>query len=76
MQVCLHPGWVATDMGNSSATGMNELLASNGVGGSAGAMAPPLTAEQSVRGLLGVLHGLSKEDTGSFIGWDGQAVPW
>lgn len=35
-----------------------------------------LTPEESVKGMLQVLSGLSPEDRGSFITWDGRTLPW
>lgn len=51
----LHPGWVRTDMGGTSAQ---------------------LTPRQSVAGLLQVIDGLQVDDSGSFLDWQGQALPW
>jgi NAD(P)-dependent dehydrogenase (short-subunit alcohol dehydrogenase family) len=53
--VVLHPGWVATDMGGSSA---------------------PLQAPESVSGMIEVLDGLTIDNSGSFIDYAGQTVPW
>ncbi|XP_068022645.1 C-signal-like [Melanerpes formicivorus] len=44
--------------------------------GSAGGHQPPLTADDSVRGMLKVLSSLSEKDTGSFLDWEGKVVPW
>lgn len=41
-----------------------------------GGGAAPLTVEESVEGLLGVLDGLSREDNGAFIAFDGERLPW
>jgi NAD(P)-dependent dehydrogenase (short-subunit alcohol dehydrogenase family) len=53
--VVLHPGWVATDMGGSTA---------------------PLEPPESVRGMIEVLDGLTIDDSGSFVDYSGQTVPW
>lgn len=53
--VVLHPGWVRTDMGGSSA---------------------PLSIEESVSGMIGVLDGLEAADSGAFLDWQGARVPW
>ncbi|MFN7975485.1 MAG: SDR family oxidoreductase [Acidobacteriota bacterium] len=53
--VVLHPGWVRTDMGGSSA---------------------PLSPEDSVRGLLKVIDGLTPERSGSFLDHTGATIPW
>ncbi len=36
----------------------------------------PLQAPQSVQGLLRVLDGLQPSDTGRFLDWQGEAMPW
>ncbi|XP_072351375.1 C-signal-like [Scyliorhinus torazame] len=36
----------------------------------------PLTKEESVRGILKVLSTLSDKDSGSFLDWRGQRLPW
>jgi len=73
--VSLHPGWVATHMGKGSADSMNKVMREV-EGEGARSMAPPLTAQQSVQGLLEVLHTIKPEQTGSFLGWDKAPVPW
>ncbi|KAM6300537.1 C-signal-like [Aegotheles albertisi] len=37
---------------------------------------PPLTVDDSVRGMLKVLSWLSEKDTGSFLNWEGKVVAW
>ncbi|KAM9508082.1 C-signal-like [Guaruba guarouba] len=59
--VALHPGWVQTDMGNMESAGPHE---------------PPLTVDESVRGMLQVLSSLSEKDTGTFLSWEGKVIPW
>jgi hypothetical protein len=54
---------------------MNQLL-QQAEGEGARIMMPPLTARQSVQGMLEVLHSVKPEQTGSFIGWDKATVPW
>lgn len=39
-------------------------------------LVPPVTPEQSVRGMLGVMTGLGPSQSGSFLGWDGAEIPW
>ena len=51
----MHPGWVQTDMGGSSA---------------------PLTMKESVQGMIQVIDGLSSQDAGRFLQWDGAELPW
>ena len=53
--VAMHPGWVRTDMGGSSAR---------------------LSTEESVAGMLDVIAGLSPDDTGRFLAYDGEELPW
>lgn len=36
----------------------------------------PLQAPQSVQGLLRVIDGLRRADTGRFLDWQGEALPW
>ncbi|KAM6300546.1 C-signal-like [Aegotheles albertisi] len=44
--------------------------------GSSGGHTPPLTVDDSVRGMLKVLSRLSEKDTGSFLDWEGKVVAW
>ncbi|XP_009569487.2 C-factor [Cuculus canorus] len=37
---------------------------------------PPLTVDESVRGMLKVLSSLSEKDTGTFLDWEGKAISW
>ncbi|KAF8217634.1 hypothetical protein K438DRAFT_1556115 [Mycena galopus ATCC 62051] len=60
--VPIHPGWVATDMGNQS------HLMSLGSGGM-----PPAT---SARGILKVVEELTPEKSATFYRFDGEKVPW
>jgi NAD(P)-dependent dehydrogenase (short-subunit alcohol dehydrogenase family) len=53
--VVIHPGWVRTDMGGSSA---------------------PLTPEQSVTAMRGVIARLGPRDSGKFFNYDGREHPW
>jgi hypothetical protein len=87
MQVSLHPGWVATDMGQGVSDKVAAALTSQqSPGGSTGApapgppaggaLSPPLTAEASVGGLLQALRSLGPADSGRFIGHDGNDVPF
>ena len=56
--VCMHPGWVQTEMGYT------------------GGPNPPLTPEESARGLGEVIDGLSVQDNNRFLQWDGSECPW
>ena len=53
--VMLHPGWVSTDMGGTSAD---------------------LTPTESATSIVAAVNGLTFEDTGRFIKWDGSDHPW
>ncbi|XP_068267527.1 C-signal-like [Nyctibius grandis] len=44
--------------------------------GGSGSYKPPVTVEDSVRGMLKVLSSLSEKDTGTFLDWEGKVVPW
>ncbi|XP_075289794.1 C-signal-like [Opisthocomus hoazin] len=44
--------------------------------GGSGSQKPPLTVDDSVRGMLKVLCSLSEKDTGTFLDWEGNVVPW
>ncbi|KFQ29609.1 hypothetical protein N332_02721, partial [Mesitornis unicolor] len=44
--------------------------------GGGGSQKPPLTVDDSVRGMLKVLSSLSEKDTGTFLNWEGKVVPW
>ncbi|OXB57248.1 hypothetical protein ASZ78_016423 [Callipepla squamata] len=44
--------------------------------GNAAGHTPPLTVDASVGGMLKVLSSLSEKDTGSFLDWEGNVVPW
>ncbi|XP_030313652.1 uncharacterized protein LOC115598935 [Calypte anna] len=45
------------------------------MGDSAGHM-PPVTVDDSVRGMLKVLSSISEKDTGTLLDWEGKVVPW
>ncbi|KAI7802236.1 C-factor [Triplophysa rosa] len=36
----------------------------------------PLTAAESVRGMLGVITNLTEKDTGTLLDWKGNSIPW
>ncbi|XP_062448895.1 uncharacterized protein LOC134149689 [Rhea pennata] len=61
----LHPGWVQMDMGNSAGHKIGCFLGQ-----------PPLMVDVSVQGMLNVLCSLSEKDTGTFLDWEGKALPW
>ena len=51
----LHPGWVRTRRGGSSA---------------------PLTAEQSVTAMRGLVENFQASQSGTFLRYDGSVIPW
>jgi NAD(P)-dependent dehydrogenase (short-subunit alcohol dehydrogenase family) len=53
--VALHPGWVKTDMGGTSAN---------------------VEAADAARGLLAVVDGLAAGQSGAFLDWQGNPLPW
>lgn len=53
--VCLHPGWVKTDMGGSAA---------------------PITVQESAFKILQIIENISLSNTGEFISFDGNLVPY
>ena len=55
---------MATDMGNASADHFG------------GAMRPPLDAATSVAGQLRVINSLTLEQTGSYLTYEGETVPF
>ncbi|KAJ0165333.1 Norsolorinic acid ketoreductase [Colletotrichum tanaceti] len=65
VSVAVHPGWVQTDMGNHAA---REWKYDAG---------PPDTVEDSVKGVLGVIDGASRDTTsGKLVTQTGEIVPW
>ena len=61
--ISICPGWVATDMGSSSAAAMK-------IDG------PGLDAPTSIAGMLKVVEGLTLEQTGTFYNYEGKVVPF
>jgi NAD(P)-dependent dehydrogenase (short-subunit alcohol dehydrogenase family) len=41
-----------------------------------GGMSAPLSVAQSVTGILKVVDGLESADSGRFLAWDGEEIPW
>uniref|UniRef100_A0A8C3E1W5 Uncharacterized protein n=1 Tax=Corvus moneduloides TaxID=1196302 RepID=A0A8C3E1W5_CORMO len=37
---------------------------------------PPVTVDDSVQGMLKVLSSLSEKETGTFLDWEGNVIPW
>ena len=63
--VALHPGWVQTDSGRSSAREWNY------------APGPPLSLAESVAGILKVIDGATREAvSGKFVTYSGEILPW
>ncbi|MCB9628219.1 MAG: SDR family oxidoreductase [Sandaracinaceae bacterium] len=60
--VALHPGTVDTDMSKP----FQRTVAPGKL----------FSRERAARQLLDIVDGLTAEDTGSFIAWDGQRIPW
>lgn len=63
ISMAFNPGGVDTDMGKDAAKsiGMEKM---------------PMTIDESVGKLVGLLDGASKEKSGTFMEVDGSAVPW
>lgn len=59
----LHPGWVATDMGNS-VSGMDKVDNK------------PISVAESASGIINVIKNLKPEDSATFFSYDGSHVPW
>ncbi|KAL2807952.1 hypothetical protein BJX63DRAFT_410892 [Aspergillus granulosus] len=64
--IALHPGWVQTNMGNLAARDWNY------------APGPPETVHNSVKGILNVIDGATRETaSGKFLSYTGDMeVPW
>lgn len=58
----------APSLGCSRASGMGCL--------SSFAPQPPLAVDDSVQGMLKVLSSLSEKETGTFLDWEGNVLPW
>ena len=70
--VSLHPGEVSTVMWQHLAdTVFTEARRS-----SPGFREPHFTPQQSVQAMLRVILGLTPEDTGKFLLYDGTEIPW
>ncbi|KAK3985160.1 NAD(P)-binding Rossmann-fold containing protein [Cladorrhinum sp. PSN332] len=59
----IHPGWVKTSMGQ-------------GLADAVGVKEPPLTTEESAKGVLEQIDGLTEEKTNQFLMYDGRVLPW
>ena len=60
--VAVDPGWMNTDMGRR--------------GGTVTTPAPPLEPEDSAAGIVALIAGLKPEDSGKFLNWRGEELPW
>ncbi|KAK0551095.1 hypothetical protein OC845_002345 [Tilletia horrida] len=60
--VTMHPGWVATDMGNLAIQEDSDSR--------------PIPVEESAAGLSKVIRGLTPESSASFLDYTGARVPW
>ncbi|KAH7411191.1 hypothetical protein BKA64DRAFT_772647 [Cadophora sp. MPI-SDFR-AT-0126] len=64
MAIAVHPGWVKTANGQAFADCM-------------GVTAPPMTVEESAKGVLEQIDNATKATTsGSFLSYDGTILPW
>ena len=61
--IAFNPGWVQTDMDNGAAVGVEMEQA-------------PVTVEESVKALLGLLDGASREQSGTSTASSGESIPW
>ncbi|KXX73565.1 Norsolorinic acid ketoreductase [Madurella mycetomatis] len=59
----LHPGWVKTAMGQAMADAV-------------GFPEPPLSSEESAKGVLTQIENLTPEKSGQFLAWNGMNLPW
>ena len=46
------------------------------MGSRGGTVKPPLEPEQVVRGMIDVVANLKPEDSGKFLSWEGEEMPW
>lgn len=60
----MSPGWVATDMGTSVTGSLKNVPG------------PKLDAPTSVAGMIKVIDGLTLEESGLHINYEGNIVPW
>ncbi|RDW92344.1 hypothetical protein BP5796_01738 [Coleophoma crateriformis] len=60
----INPGWLQTDLGNHAASG-------------AGFKSAPMTVEDGVNGIIGIIDSATREDTsGKFMSSDGSQLDW
>ncbi|TGJ78983.1 hypothetical protein E0Z10_g9788 [Xylaria hypoxylon] len=62
----LHPGLVETDLSRRAVGGTGIDLKSMGA----------ITVETSVEGIMKVVHGATRETSGTFKNYDGTSLPW
>jgi len=58
--VAVDPGWMNTDMGSRGGT----------------VTGAPLEPEDSAAGIVALIAGLKPEDSGKFLNWRGEELPW
>ena len=63
----LHPGFVHSDMGRAAGLGASRSAPGSG---------PTLSAEDSVQAMLQVLQQVTPKDSGRYIKYNGEAMPW
>ena len=58
--VAIDPGWMNTDMGSRGGT----------------VTGAPLEPEESAAAIVALIAGLKPEDSGKFLNWRGEELPW
>jgi len=60
--IALHPGWVQTDMGSRAVGKLGDK--------------PPLDPETSIAGQQKVIMGLTKDQNGQFLNYEGKKLDY
>jgi NAD(P)-dependent dehydrogenase (short-subunit alcohol dehydrogenase family) len=58
--IAVDPGWMRTDMGTRGGAVPNA----------------PLDPKESAAGIVALIDRLKPEDTGKFLSWQGETMPW